>query len=196
MATFWLTFIMATLLSLYYWANTLNWNFNRMYTDNKILKNLKKNNNADLVEILKECGADTFEIKNVDKLSRKKRKHYFKSIEFLFNNIKSHFKSECAQMLIDRRHDDIDYVMDVEKHCNTQESCKTCKLKRMRIQLKYWAVFFSIKNGSNEPKFLSLVQKFSTHTKAGYSTDTTFVNVDKIIKNSLNNIKKSLILNY
>ncbi|MBO4516314.1 hypothetical protein J5751_02545 [bacterium] len=137
MATVWFTIIMATLLGLYYWANTSNWKFKMMYTDNKILQKLKKNNNADLVEILKECGVDTFEIKDVDKLSRKERKQYFESIEFLFDNIKSHFKSECAQMLIDRRHDDIDYVVEVEKHCNTQESCKTCKLRSMKIQLKY-----------------------------------------------------------
>lgn len=137
MVTVWLTIIMAFLLGMYYWLKTSIWNINMMYTDNQILQKLKETTNADLIKILKECGADKFEIKDMDKLSRKERRNYFKSIENLFDNIKSHFKSECAQMLIDRRHDDIDYVVEVEKHCNTQESCKKCELKTMKIQLKY-----------------------------------------------------------
>ena len=137
MVTVWLTIIMAFLLGMYYWLKTSTWNIKMMYTDNQILQKLKETTDADLIKILQECGADKFEIKDVDKLSGKERRDYFKSIENLFDNIKSHFESECAQMLIDRRHNDIDYVMEVERHCQNQESCKKCELKTMKIQLKY-----------------------------------------------------------
>ena len=137
MVTVWLTIIMAFLLGMYYWLKTSTWNIKMMYTDNQILQKLKETTDADLIKILQECGTDKFEIKDVDKLSGKERRDYFKSIENLFDNIKSHFESECAQMLIDRRHNDIDYVMEVERHCQNQESCKKCELKTMKIQLKY-----------------------------------------------------------
>ena len=137
MRELWFILILTVLLALYYLSNRSTWKFSRMYTDNLILRKLQQNTDAELAGILHECGADVFELKNVDNLSRKESNQYFEKIEHLFDDIKSYFKSECAQLLIDRRHDDVDYVLKVEKYCKNFAECKECKLKSMKRQLKY-----------------------------------------------------------
>ena len=136
MGELWFALILIVLLGLYYWGNRSLWVTKRLYTDNQILQQFKVENDAHLVEILHECGADTFELKDVSKLPWKEERKYFNDIERLFDNIESHFRSGCARLLIEHRHESINYILKVEKLCKDSE-CKTCKLKKMKRSLKY-----------------------------------------------------------
>ena len=136
MEELWFALILIVLLGLYYWGNRSLWVTKRLYTDNQILQQFKVENDAHLVKILHECGADTFELKDVNKLSWKDERKYFNDIERLFDNIESHFRSGCARLLIEHRHESINYILKVEKLCKDSE-CKTCKLKKMKRSLKY-----------------------------------------------------------
>lgn len=136
MGEVWFALILIVLLGLYYWSKRSVWITNRLYTDNQILQQFKVENDAHLVEILHECGTDTFELKDVSKLPWKEERKYFNDIERLFDNIESHFRSGCARLLIEHRHESINYILKVEKLCKDSE-CKTCKLKKMKRSLKY-----------------------------------------------------------
>ena len=140
MGEVWFALILIVLLGLYYWSKRSIWITNRLYTDNQILQQFKVENDAHLVEILHECGADTFELKDVSKLPWKEERKYFNDIEHLFDSIESHFRSGCARLLIERRHEDVNYILKIEKHCKNSE-CKTCELKKMKRSLMNWSIY-------------------------------------------------------
>jgi hypothetical protein len=128
MGEFWLAVILFTLLGLYYWSKRSSWITSRLHTDNQILQQFKMENDTHLNRILHECGADRFELKDINKLSWLEEKKYFNDIERLFDSIESHFRSEHARLLIERRHENINDILRLEKLCKTEY--KTCELKK------------------------------------------------------------------
>ena len=135
MGIFWLAVILFIFLGLAYWMKGSVRKTDRLYVDNRILRKLKLNEDADLVKILHETGADVFELKDISELEWSEGDRYFDDIERLFDKIQSHFKSECAQLLIEHRHEDIDYILKVENLCEDSE-CDTCTLKKMKRDLR------------------------------------------------------------
>ena len=136
MVEFWFAVILFVLLGLYYWSKRSVWVTNRLHTDNLIMQEFRLNKDSYLVKILHECGADTFELKDVNKLSWKEERIYFNDIEHLFDSIESHFRSGCARLLIEHRHKNIDYILKIEKLCKDSK-CKTCKFKKMKRELMH-----------------------------------------------------------
>jgi hypothetical protein len=100
------------------------------------MQEFRLNKDSYLVKILHECGADTFELKDVNKLSWRERRKYFNDIEDLFDSIGSHFKSKCAQLLIEHRYKGVDNILKTKEICKNSE-CKTCKLKKMKKELMH-----------------------------------------------------------
>ena len=136
MGLFWYTLILVVLLTLYYLAKSSTWRLVQLEKDNKLLCCLIEKNDEELNKILRRCGADKFEIRSVHNLSKKEERQYFQKIEFLLNKIQSNFESDCAQLLLAHRDDNVDYLLKVERHCKNAD-CETCKFSMLKKELHY-----------------------------------------------------------
>lgn len=137
MGLVWYTLAMVVLLTLYYFAKKSTWRMIRLEKDDKLLRYLIEKNDDELNTILHNCGADEFCIMNIHSLSKQEEKQYLQEIGAQFEKIQSCFESECAKLLIVRRRDDVDFLLEVERHCKNAD-CKTCKFSMLKKELQYW----------------------------------------------------------
>jgi hypothetical protein len=136
MGLFWYTLILVVLLALYYLSKSSTWRLIRLEKDDKLLRYLIEKNDDELNKILHNCGADKFCIVSIYGLSKQERKQYLREIEAQFEKIQSGFESECAKLLIERRSDDVDFLLEVEQHCKNAD-CKACKFRMLKKELRY-----------------------------------------------------------
>lgn len=137
MGLFLYTVVMVALLTLYYLVKSSTWRLIRLEKDDKLLRYLIEKNDDELNTILHNCGADKFCIISIYSLSKQEQKQYLREIEAQFEKIQSSFESECAKLLIERRNDDVDFLLDVEQHCKSAD-CNACKFSMLKKELRHW----------------------------------------------------------